>query len=83
LGLLDASLDGYFDGDWTLRVTRVGIPIQRIEGLGVAYRQHAGNRSRAVSEDRQQRFARLAAKHDLDIVMKHHAAVLAERDAAA
>lgn len=83
LGLLDASLDGYFDWDWTLRVTRVGIPIQRIEGLGVAYRQHAGNRSRAVSEDRQRRFARLAAKHDLDIVMKHHSGVLAERQDAA
>ena len=83
LGLLDATLDGYFDWDWSLRVTGAGVPLRRLAGLGVAYRQHPGNRSRAVTEDRRQRFARLAAKHELAIVLKDHAGVLAEREQAA
>ena len=81
LGPLDRDLDGYFDWDWHLRVVGVGVPTVRLPGLGVAYRQHAGNRSRHVTADRRARFARLAHKHGLDVVLKDHAAVAAERPA--
>lgn len=80
LGLLDRDLDGYFDWDWTLRVTGAGVPLTKLPGLGVGYRQHPGNRSRHVTDDRRARFARLCAKHGLDAVLKDHAGVLAERD---
>jgi glycosyltransferase involved in cell wall biosynthesis len=81
LGPLDRDLDGYFDWDWHLRVVGSGVPVVRLPGLGVAYRQHAGNRSRHVTDDRRARFARLAGKHALDVVLKHHAAVAAEHAA--
>lgn len=79
LGRLDRDLDGYFDWDWHLRVAAAGVPISRVPGLGVAYRQHAGNRSRHVTADRRARFARLTAKHGLDAKLKDHAVVAAER----
>jgi glycosyltransferase involved in cell wall biosynthesis len=79
LGPLDRELDGYFDWDWHLRVVAAGFPIARLPGLGVAYRQHPGNRSRHVTDDRRRRFAALARKHALDVVMKDHAGVLAQR----
>lgn len=79
LGLLDRELDGYFDWDWTLRVTGAGVPLTKLTGLGVGYRQHPGNRSRHVTDDRRARFARLCAKHGLDAELKDHAGVLAER----
>jgi len=82
LGPLDRELDGYFDWDWHLRVVTAGFPIARLPGLGVAYRQHPGNRSRHVTDDRRRRFAALARKHVLDVVMKDHAGVLAERGGA-
>lgn len=83
LGPLDRELDGYFDWDWHLRVTDAGVPIARLPGLGVAYRQHAGNRSRHVTADRRARFARLVAKHGLRAVLKDHATVAGERHRAA
>ncbi len=79
LGPLDRDLDGYFDWDWHLRVVGVGVPVARLPGLGVAYRQHAGNRSRHVTADRRARFARFAGKHGLDAELKNHATVAAER----
>ena len=83
LGPLDRDLDGYFDWDWHLRVVAAGVPVMRLPGLGVAYRQHPGNRSRHVTADRRARFARLAGKHGLDVVLKDHAGVAAEREVAA
>jgi glycosyltransferase involved in cell wall biosynthesis len=83
LGPLDRELDGYFDWDWHLRVVNAGFPIARLPGLGVAYRQHPGNRSRHVTDDRRRRFAVLVRKHALDVVMKDHAGVLAEQAGAA
>ncbi|MFN2323021.1 MAG: glycosyltransferase family 2 protein [Trueperaceae bacterium] len=79
LGPLDRELDGYFDWDWHLRVASVGVPVVRLPGLGVAYRQHAGNRSRHVTADRRARFARFASKHGLDAEVKDHGSVAAER----
>ena len=79
LGPLDRTLDGYFDWDWHLRVVGVGVPVVRLPGLGVAYRQHAGNRSRHVTADRRARFARFTGKHGLDAELKDHATVAAER----
>jgi hypothetical protein len=78
LGPLDRELDGYFDWDWHLRVVTAGFPVARLPGLGVAYRQHPGNRSRNVTDDRRLRFEALVRKHALDVVMKDHAGVLAE-----
>jgi glycosyltransferase involved in cell wall biosynthesis len=82
LGPLDRELDGYYDWDWHLRVVGVGVPLVRLPGLGVAYRQHAGNRSRHVTADRRARFARFARKHGLDVVIKDHATVAGERPSA-
>ena len=81
LGPLDRDLDGYYDWDWHLRVVGVGVPVARLPGLGVAYRQHAGNRSRHATADRQARFARFASKHGLDAELKDHGSVAAERAA--
>jgi glycosyltransferase involved in cell wall biosynthesis len=82
LGPLDRELDGYFDWDWHLRVVTAGFPVVRLPGLGVAYRQHPGNRSRHLTDDRRRRFAALVRKHTLDVVIKDHAGVLAEQAAA-
>jgi glycosyltransferase involved in cell wall biosynthesis len=81
LGPLDRDLDGYYDWDWHLRVVGAGVPLARLPGLGVAYRQHAGNRSRHVTADRRARFARLARKHDLDAELKDHGALAAAQAA--
>jgi glycosyltransferase involved in cell wall biosynthesis len=80
LGLLDRALDGYYDWDWYLRVLEAGVPLRRIPGLGVAYRVHAGNRSKDAGPVRQARFDALVAKHALQgVVMKHHESVWLER----
>lgn len=81
LGALDRDLDGYFDWDWHLRVAQAGVPLVRLEGLGVAYRRHPGNRSRHATPDRWARFERFRSKHGLDVALKDHATVLAERRA--
>ena len=78
LGPLDRDLDGYYDWDWHLRVVGVGVPVARLPGLGVAYRQHSGNRSRHATADRRARFARFASKHGLDAELKDHGSVAAE-----
>lgn len=83
LGPLDRELDGYFDWDWHLRVVAAGFPVARLPGLGVAYRQHPGNRSRHLTDDRRERFAALVRKHGLDVTLKDHAGVLAEQAGAA
>jgi glycosyltransferase involved in cell wall biosynthesis len=79
LGPLDRELDGYFDWDWHLRVIAAGVPVVRLPGLGVVYRQHAGNRSGRVTDERRRSFARLVQKHGLVTEFKDHAGVLANR----
>ena len=79
LGLLDRALDGYYDWDWYLRVAAADVPIRAIAGLGVAYRVHGGNRSRAPMVERSRRFAALCDKHGLRTTMKHHVGLWEER----
>lgn len=81
LGPLDRSYDGYYDWDWYLRVTGAGLTVERLPGLGVAYRVHAGNRSRVTSDDRRRRFDALHAAHGLEAVIKNHVEVWEERRA--
>lgn len=79
LGPLDRALDGYYDWDWYLRLVAAGVPVRAVPGLGVAYRVHAGNRSRAPSSERALRFAALCERHGLRTTMKHHVGLWEER----
>lgn len=81
LGLLDPEVDGYFDWDWTLRVLSAGVPLARIDGLGVGYRIHAGNGSSRRHAARTAAFERFRAKHGLNVVQKDHLTVHRERSA--
>lgn len=78
LGLLDRSLGGYHDWDWHLRVVDAGVRLHRLDGRGVAYRQHAGSGSGTDSSGRRRDFEAFRAKHGLAISMKNHAEVLGE-----
>lgn len=82
LGPLDRGYDGYYDWDWYLRVSGVGVPIERLPGLGGAYRIHHGNRSRTTSAARRRSFDALCAAHGLDVAMKHHVEVWHEHNGA-
>jgi glycosyltransferase involved in cell wall biosynthesis len=79
LGLLDRSLNGYFDWDWIIRVLDAGYPLKTIPLLSVCYALHGGNGSAQVHNPRRVRdFTAFRDKHDLDIIIKSHDAVLQE-----
>jgi len=80
LGLFDRAVDGYFDWDWSLRVVSAGYPLVAITSPGVCYLQHGSNGSQTVESDRRLRnFQVFKEKHDLDIVIKNHAALLNDK----
>ena len=79
LGLLDRSLNGYFDWDWIVRVLNAGYPLKTIDLLSVCYLMHGGNGSAQVHNPRRVHdFTAFRDKHDLDIVIKSHEVVLQE-----
>ena len=79
LGLLDRSLNGYFDWDWIIRVLDAGYPLKTISLLSVCYALHGGNGSAHVHNPRRVRdFSAFRDKHNLDIVIKSHDAILQE-----
>jgi glycosyltransferase involved in cell wall biosynthesis len=79
LGLLDRSLNGYFDWDWIIRVLDAGYPLTTLALLSVCYAMHGGNGSAQVDNPRRVRdFTAFRDKHNLDITIKSHDAVLQE-----
>jgi glycosyltransferase involved in cell wall biosynthesis len=83
LGLLDESVEGYFDWDWHLRVLNAGYPLRTIESKDVCYRLHAGGRSNeAANPKRLKGFEAFKQKHGLDIQIKNHLVVFDETNAA-
>lgn len=79
LGLLDRSLNGYFDWDWIIRVLDAGYSLKTIDALSVCYSMHGSNGSAQVHNPRRVRdFTAFRDKHDLDIVIKSHDVVLQE-----
>lgn len=79
LGLLDRSLNGYFDWDWIMRVLGAGYPLKTIPLLSVCYAMHGDNGSAQVHNPRRVRdFTAFRDKHNLDIIIKSHDAVLQE-----
>jgi len=79
LGLLDRSLNGYFDWDWIVRVLAAGYPLKTIDILSVCYLMHGNNGSAQVHNPRRVRdFTAFRDKHNLDIIIKSHDAVLQE-----
>ncbi|MEM7734185.1 MAG: glycosyltransferase [Deinococcota bacterium] len=79
LGLLDRSMNGYFDWDWILRVLDAGYPLKTVQMLSVCYLMHGGNGSADVLTPRRVRdFTAFKTKHQLDIDIKSHELVLDE-----
>jgi glycosyltransferase involved in cell wall biosynthesis len=79
LGLLDPTVEGYFDWDWHLRVLDAGYPLHTVESKDVCYRLHSGGRSNeAASPQRLKGFEALKQKHTLEIQIKNHLMVLEE-----
>ncbi|NJK44688.1 MAG: glycosyltransferase family 2 protein [Pleurocapsa sp. SU_196_0] len=74
LGSFDASLGHYWDWDWYLRVTDLGVPLRRIDEPGVCIAVHPGNASSTRhTETRRRDLERLCAKHGLQgIELKNH-----------
>jgi pterin-4a-carbinolamine dehydratase len=73
LGPLDASLGGYCDWDFMLRLCAAGLRPHKLPGLGVCYAIHDRN----VSGDfdapaRREGFERFARKHGLRIRIANH-----------
>ena len=73
LGPLDATLGGYCDWDFMLRMCDAGILPYRLPGLGIAYAVHGAN----VSTDfdapaRRANFERFRDKHRLDVQIANH-----------
>jgi glycosyltransferase involved in cell wall biosynthesis len=75
LGPLDASLGGYYDWDWILRVLDAGVPLHKVPGLGVGYTIHENNASAKRDAARTRMFEAFKAKHGLEIVQKDHLTV--------
>ena len=75
LGPLDRSLGGYYDWDWILRVLDAGVPLRKIDGLGVGYTIHEHNASAKRDAARTAMFEAFKAKHGLEIVQKDHLTV--------
>ena len=79
LGEFDATVGGYFDWDWHLRVTAAGYPLKTIESPSVVYRIHAGSGSSQVKAKRRRHsFELLRIKHGLETNIKNHAVVFSE-----
>jgi hypothetical protein len=74
LGAFDASLGHYWDWDWYLRVTDLGVPLRRIAEPGVCIAVHPGNASSdRHTEIRARDLERLCAKHGLyGVELKNH-----------
>lgn len=82
LGLLDPTVEGYFDWDWHLRVLDAGYPLHTIESKDVCYRLHSGGRSsEAASPNRLKGFESFKQKHQLEIEIKNHLIVFEEAQA--
>ena len=81
LGLFDRAVDGYFDWDWSLRVTGADYPLMTIKTPAVCYLQHGMNGSQKVQSERRLRnFQIFKTKHNLDIVIKNHASFFEKSD---
>jgi glycosyltransferase involved in cell wall biosynthesis len=79
LGLLDTTVEGYFDWDWHLRVLNAGYELRTIESKDVCYRLHSGGRSNeAANPQRLKGFQAFKQKHQLDIEIKNHLQVFEE-----
>ena len=73
LGPLDATLGGYCDWDFMLRMCDAGIVPYRLPGLGVAYAVHSSNVSTAYdAPERLASFERFRDKHGLDVQIANH-----------
>jgi glycosyltransferase involved in cell wall biosynthesis len=73
LGPLDATLGGYCDWDFMLRMCDAGIVPYRLPGLGVAYAVHSSNASTAYDAPaRLANFERFRDKHGLDVQIANH-----------
>ncbi len=79
LGPFDVAVGSYWDWDWFLRVTEAGYRLKCLPGHGVAYSVRADSTSAVPDTPRRlSNFETFRAKHDLDIVIKNHASLLAE-----
>jgi pterin-4a-carbinolamine dehydratase len=73
LGPLDASLGGYCDWDFMLRMCATGLRPHKLPGLGVCYAIHDRNVSTAFdAPERREYFERFAGKHGLEITIANH-----------
>jgi hypothetical protein len=79
LGHFDVQVGGYFDWDWYLRVLKAGYPLHSMNEPGVCYRVHGSNVSEKLSENRRRFFAYFCQKHGLELVMKNHQSLFAEK----
>jgi glycosyltransferase involved in cell wall biosynthesis len=76
LGPLDATLGGYCDWDFMLRMCDAGIVPYRLPGLGIAYAVHPGNASTSYdAPERLANFERFRDKHGLDVQIANHVLV--------
>ena len=76
LGPLDASLGGYCDWDFMLRMCAAGIAPHKLPGLGVCYEIHNDNVSTAFdAPERREGFERFARKHGLRIRIANHVSI--------
>ncbi len=77
LGLFDRAVEGYFDWDWSLRVTQAGYPLFVNKSPSICYLVHGANGSHSVESERRLRnFQAFKNKHNLDILIKNHASLL-------
>jgi glycosyltransferase involved in cell wall biosynthesis len=73
LGPLDATLGGYCDWDFMLRMCEAGILPQKLAGPGIAYAVHGRNASTAYDAPaRRANFERFRDKHGLDVQIANH-----------
>ena len=73
LGPLDATLGGYCDWDFMLRMCDAGVVPYRLPGLGIAYAMHSSNASTAYdAPERLASFERFRDKHGLDAQIANH-----------
>ncbi len=80
LGLLDPSVEGYFDWDWHLRVLEADYPLFTIESKDICYRLHSGGRSSEANHPtRLKGFETFKKKHNLAIQIKNHLTVFEEQ----
>jgi len=73
LGPLDATLGGYCDWDFMLRMCDAGLTPYRLPGLGIAYAIHSTNASTAYDAPvSRANFERFRDKHGLDVQIANH-----------